>query len=99
MVGQYSLTTKQWTLLISGVKQVTFQLPDNLQSAFFLQLQAGRNLGAGSNQASLAAGAQLQWQPLDWFAVVAQLAGGPVVQSAGPSSVDLGFSLTIQVGN
>ena len=95
--AQYSLTTKQWTLAVGGQVAQVFQLSDVLQASFFGQLQFGQNITAGNAQAALAAGAQLQWQPTDWFAVVGQATGGPVAQPGGPDSVDLGFTISIQI--
>jgi len=95
--AQYSLTTKQWTIAVGGQVAQVFQLSDTLQASFFAQLQFGQNISAEQAQAAAAAGTQLQWQPVDWFAVVGQATGGPVSQPGGPSSVDLGFTIAIQI--
>ncbi|MGA7410187.1 MAG: hypothetical protein WBW33_06860, partial [Bryobacteraceae bacterium] len=95
--AQYSLTTKQWTLAVGGQVAEVFQLSDTLQASFFAQLQFGQNVSAGQAQGAGAVGAQFQWQPSDHFAVIGQAAGGPVSQPGGPSSVDLGFTISIQV--
>ena len=95
--AQYSFTTKQWTIAVGGQVAQVFQLTDDLQASFFAQLQQGANVNTGQGQTAAAAGAQLQWQPKDWFSVVGQGTGGPVTQSGGPSSVDLGFTISIQI--
>jgi hypothetical protein len=95
--AQYSLNTKQWTIAVGGQVAQVFQLSDTLQASFFGQLQFGQNVSAGQAQAAAAVGAQFQWQPVDWFAIVGQTTGGPVTQPGGPSSVDLGFTLSIQI--
>jgi hypothetical protein len=95
--AQYSQTAKQWTIAIGGQVAQVFQLSDTLQASFFAQLQFGQNVSAGQAQAAGAAGTQFQWQPVDWFAVVGQATGGPVSQPGGPSSVDLGFTISIQI--
>jgi hypothetical protein len=95
--AQYSQTTKQWTLSVGGQVAQVFQLSDTLQASFFAQLQFGQNVSADQAQAAAAVGTQLQWQPVDWFAIIGQGTGGPVSQPGGPSSVDLGFTISIQV--
>ena len=95
--AQYSLTTKQWTLAVGGQVAEVFQLSDTLQASFFAQLQFGQNVSADQAQAAGALGAQFQWQPSDNFAIIGQATGGPVSQPGGPSSVDLGFTISIQV--
>jgi hypothetical protein len=102
IIAQYSFTANQWTLSVSGTGQYTFQLSDQIQSAFLLQVQGGSTAGPGaSNQASAAAGASLQVAPItkarDWFAIVAQVTGGPTVQSGGASSFDVGFTISFQL--
>jgi hypothetical protein len=95
--AQYSQTTKQWTITVGGQVAEVFQLSEKFQASFFSQLQFGQNVSASQAQAAAAVGAQIQWQPADWFAIVGQGAGGPVSQPGGPSSVDLGFTISIQV--
>jgi hypothetical protein len=94
---QYSLTTKQLTLFVGGQVAGVFQLSDTLQASLFAQLQLGQNITSGQAQAAGAVGAQLQWQPFKWLAVVGQATAGPVSQPGGPSSVDLGYSISIQI--
>jgi len=95
--AQYSVTTKQWTIAVGGQVAQVFQLSDTVQASLFGQLQFGQNLSAAQAQAAAAAGAQIQWQPVDWLAIVGQATGGPVSQPGGPDSVDLGFAVSIQI--
>ncbi len=95
--AQYSLTTKQWTVAPGLQGSKVFQLSDTLQASFWAQLTGGLNVTAGTGQAGLSAGAQLQWQPADFFAVVGQVGGGPTAQTSGPGSFDLGFTISIQI--
>ncbi|MGB6688722.1 MAG: DUF4157 domain-containing protein [Terracidiphilus sp.] len=95
--ASYSVTTKQWTVAVGGQVAQVFQLSDTLQASLFGQLQFGQNINAAQAQAAAAAGTQIQWQPVEWFAIVGQATGGPVSQPGGPSSVDLGFTISIQI--
>jgi hypothetical protein len=97
VTAQFSLTTGQWTLLAGGQVLQVFQLSNTVQGSFFAQLQGGQNVSTGTNQVGVSVGTQWQWQPLDFFAVVGQVGGGPTAQASGPSSVDLGFTISIQV--
>jgi hypothetical protein len=95
--AQYSLTTKQWTLVGGVQASYVFALPANLQLSFWGQLTAGSNVTTGSPQLSLSAGAQFAWQPRDWFTIGAQLGVGPTVQSGTPTSIDRGALFFLQV--
>ena len=94
---QYSLTTKQWTLVGGAQELYVFALPANLQLSFWGQLTAGSNVTTGSPQLSLTAGTQFAWQPNDWFTIGAQIGVGPTVQSGTPTSIDRGALFFLQV--
>jgi outer membrane protein OmpA-like peptidoglycan-associated protein len=96
--AQYSLTTRQWTIVGGAQLSYAIALPANLQASFFAQLVGGGNVTAGGYQIQPALGAQFQWQPVDWLSLAAQLSPGYTGGIGGPSSFDLGgvFVITIQ---
>jgi len=95
--GQYSLTSKQWTLLGGIQPSYVFALPANLQLSFWLQLTGGANLATGVAQLGLSAGTQLQWAPTDFLAIGAQAGAGPTWNRGGANSVDVSGLVFIQI--
>jgi hypothetical protein len=95
--AQYSITTKQWTVSIGGQTAYVFQLPHNLQQSFWAQMVGGQNVNTGVIQTAFSVGTQFTWQPKDYFAIGAQAGGGPTIPTSGPSSIDLGASIFIQI--
>jgi outer membrane protein OmpA-like peptidoglycan-associated protein len=96
---QYSLTTGQWSVAVGT--QLSYVHPlagDKFQWSVFAQGLAGPNISADSWLLQPAAGAQITWQPTDWFNLAIQATGGYTAQTPGPSSVDLGglFVITVQ---
>ena len=93
----FSGTTQQWTVNFGGQEQFVFVLPANLQLSLWAQAMAGTNVSSGVAQGSAAAGLQLIWQPNNWFAAGGQVGSGPTVQAVGPSSIDSGALLFLQL--
>jgi outer membrane protein OmpA-like peptidoglycan-associated protein len=94
--AQYSITTKQWTI-VGGVQEAyAFALPANLTYTFWSQLTAGSNVTTGSPQIALSVGPQIGWQPADWVTLGAQLGLGPTIQAGAPISIDRTGLLYIQ---
>jgi hypothetical protein len=94
---QYSMTTKQWTVVGGFQESFVIALPANLQLSFWGQLTAGSNVSAGAPQVALSVGTQFTWQPKDWFTLGAQLGIGPTVQSGTPNSIDRGALFFLQI--
>jgi outer membrane protein OmpA-like peptidoglycan-associated protein len=94
---QYSLTTKQWTVVGGFQESFVIALPANLQLSFWGQLTAGSNVTTGSPQVALSVGSQFAWQPSDWFTLGAQLGIGPTAQSGTPNSIDRGALFFLQI--
>jgi hypothetical protein len=94
---QYSLTTKQFTIGVGGQVSYVLALPANLQLSFWGQLTGNVNPASGVKQLSPTVGTQLQWQPVDFFAIGAQAGVGPNYQTSGPNSTDRGVTFFIQI--
>jgi hypothetical protein len=95
--AQYSMTTKQWTVVGGFQESFVIALPKNLQLSFWAQLTGGSNISAGAAQVALSAGTQFTWQPRDWFTFGAQLGFGPTVQQGSPNSIDRGALFFLQI--
>jgi outer membrane protein OmpA-like peptidoglycan-associated protein len=94
---QYSLTTRQWTVVGGFQEAFVIALPVNLQLSFWGQLTAGSNVSAGAPQVALSVGSQFAWQPKDWFTLGAQVGIGPTVQQGSPNSIDRGALFFLQI--
>ncbi|MDQ2752855.1 MAG: DUF4157 domain-containing protein [Bacteroidota bacterium] len=96
--AQYSITTGQWSVLGGGQATYAIDLSHNLTAGIFAQLLTGAVLTDPLQwQIQPAIGAQIVWQPADWFSIGLQGSGSYTRSFGGPSSLDAGGSFLITI--